>query len=194
MARKVANKSAGSNGPAPVPGPESLDQVRDILFGSQMRMVDARLQGLEARLQQEQAVLRTEFSRSVAEVDDALRKGLEQVTERLAAERAKRVEELKALSHDLRQALKNLERRHQVLEEAASNADAELRDHLIKQGAALQAELSNTADRLANRLDGVATALQSDKLDTAALATGLGELAKRLTANRTTPGKRSTKG
>ena len=31
--------------------PESLDKVRDILFGGQMRMVDSRLRGLEERLQ-----------------------------------------------------------------------------------------------------------------------------------------------
>jgi recombinational DNA repair ATPase RecF len=194
VARNVANKSAASNGPPPGAAPESLDQVRDILFGSQMRMVDARLQGLESRLQQEQAALRTEFSRNLGELDDALKKGLAQLGERLSAERAKRVEDLKAVASDLRESLKNLEKRHQGLEEAASNSDAELRDHLIKQGAALQADLAKTADRLAAQINGVATALQADKLDTSALAAGLTELAHRLTGNGTTSSRRPARG
>jgi hypothetical protein len=90
--------------------------------------------------------------------------------------------------------LKNLERRHQSLEEAASLADAELRDHLFKQSAAQSADLAKTADRLSMQLELVATALQTEKLDTAALATGLTELASRLTGNATNAAKRATRG
>lgn len=86
MARNAAKKgSAASNGPAPDASPESLDQVRDILFGGQMRMVDSRLQGLESRLQQEQAALRTEFSRAIGDLDDAMKKGLAQLNDKLAS-------------------------------------------------------------------------------------------------------------
>ena len=79
--------------------------------------------------------------------------------------------------------MKGLERRHQSLEEAASLADAELRDHLLKQSAVQSAELARTADRLSMQLELVATAMQTEKLDTAALAAGLTELANRLTGN-----------
>jgi hypothetical protein len=167
----------------PESAPESLDQVRDILFGGQMRMVDARLQGLEARLQQEQASLRAEFSREIAEVDETMKKGIAQLNDGLAAERAKRADDLKALSADMRELVKSLERRHQSLEEAASQADAELRDHLVRQSAAQSADLTRTADRLAQQFDLIATRLQGDKLDTSALASGLTDLVNRLTSN-----------
>ena len=182
MASKAA-KPPGANGPAPESAPESLDQVRDILFGGQMRMVDARLQGLESRLQQEQASMRAAFSRELSEVDVAMKKNVAQLNDRLAAEKTKRAEDLKALSVDLRELMKGLERRHQSLEEAASLADAELRDHLLKQSAVQSAELARTADRLSMQLELVATAMQTEKLDTAALAAGLTELANRLTGN-----------
>lgn len=183
MARN-ASKSPGSNGPAPE-APESLDQVRDILFGGQMRMVDSRLQGLEARLQQEQASMRAEFARELGEIDGAMKKGMAQLNERLAAERAKRAEDLKALNADIKESLKNLERRHQSLEEAASQADAELRDHLLKQSAALTTDIAKTADRLSGQLDRITTALRAEKLDTVALAAGLSDLANKLTGNGT---------
>jgi uncharacterized protein YPO0396 len=177
----------------PESAPESLDQVRDILFGGQMRMVDARLQGLEARLQQEQASMRAEFNREFAELDSNMKKGIAQLNDRLAAERTKRAEDLKALSTDMKELVKNLERRHQALEEAASQADAELRDHLLKQSAAQSADLAKTADRLSMQLELMATALQTEKLDTAALAAGLTDLASRLTSNGTNA-KRASKG
>lgn len=191
-----AVKSPGTDGPipsAPESPPESLDQVRDILFGGQMRMVDARLQGLEARLQQEQASLRAEFSRDIAEVDETMKKGIAQLTDGLAAERAKRADDLKALSADMKELVKNLERRHQSLEEAASQADAELRDHLVRQSAAQSADLARTADRLAKEFDLVATRLQSEKLDTSAIASGLTDLVSRLTGTSTDAAKRAPK-
>lgn len=191
MARNSGSK-AGSNGPVPESpeSPESLDQVRDILFGGQMRMVDSRLQSLESRLQQEQAALRTELSRGIAEVEDNLKRQVTQLNERLAAERAKRVEDLKALASDIKESLKGLEKRHQGLEEAASHADAELRDHLVKQGLSLSADIAKTAERLSSEIDGVASTLKTEKLDSAALAAGLTDLAARLAGNGNSSGRK----
>jgi chromosome segregation ATPase len=175
------NEFTGSNGP-PADSPESLEQVRDILFGGQMRMVDARLHALEARLQQEQGAIRAEFTREVTDLDATLKQGVAQLTERLSEERTKRAEDLKALSTDVRELVKNLERRHQELEEAASQADAELRDHLLRQSTMQSAELSRTADRLTRQLEDAARELRTDKLDTSRLAASLTDLAHRLTS------------
>ena len=70
--------------------PESLDKVRDILFGGQMRAVESRLQGLEERLMREQASMRTDFSQQLAEVDASAKHEAEVLGERLVAERTKR--------------------------------------------------------------------------------------------------------
>lgn len=90
----------------------------------------------------------------------------------------------------MRESLKNVDRRHQGLEEATAQADAELRDHLVKQGTALSADLARTADRLTNHVESIAARLQAEKLDTAALASGLTDLAQRLTGNGSS-GKRA---
>ena len=78
--------------------PESLDQVRDILFGGQMRMVDARLQSLEERIVLEQTTLRNDLGRQISELENASKKEFAAHAERLSAERAKRADDLKALS------------------------------------------------------------------------------------------------
>ena len=72
------------------PQPESLDKVRDILFGSQMRSVESRLQGMEERMRQEQDSMRADFKRQVESLDALIRSEVQGLTERLSAERTRR--------------------------------------------------------------------------------------------------------
>ena len=205
MAKNAVQQKKEPNGAAPAAGtPESIDQVRDLLFGGQMRMVDARIQSLDERLAHETSAMRADFERQVSDLDEAMKKELARYGERLVAERTKRVDDLKALSAELRDSLRSLEKRHQTLEEAAGQADAELRDHLLKQGASFSADLARTSEKLAGDLDRITSQLQSDKLDSAALVAGLTDLAGRLgkpanspsanpVANSGTAGKKPTR-
>ncbi len=168
------------NGVQAQPAPESIDQVRDLLFGGQMRMVDARLQSLDERMAHETSSMRADFERQITELDNAIKKELARHAERLVAERTKRVDDLKALSAELRDSLRSLEKRHNGLEEAAGLADADLRDHLMKQGATFNSELTRTSERLSTELDRITTQLQADKLDASALVAGLTELAGKI--------------
>jgi hypothetical protein len=180
MAKNAVQQKKNENGATSHPPPESIDQVRDLLFGGQMRMVDARIQSLDERLAHESSAMRADFERQITELDSAIKKELARHSERLVAERTKRVDDLKALSAELRDSLRSLEKRHTTLEEAAGLADAELRDHLLKQGATFTHDLARTSDRLTSELDRITTQLQADKLDSSALAAGLTELAGKL--------------
>ena len=184
MAKNTAPKPKSANGASSdgaAETPESLDQVRDILFGGQMRMVDTRLRGLEDRIAQEQATLRNELERKIAELEKSSQKEMAAQAERLATERTKRADELKALSAELKEALKNLERRHSKFEEATSQADAEVRDHLMKQSAAFAAELARTSERITSELARAESSLRADKVDITSLAGTLTDMAGRLT-------------
>jgi hypothetical protein len=64
----------------------------------------------------------------------------------------------------------------------------------LRQSAAQSAELTKTADRLAMQIELMATALQTEKLDTASLATGLTDLVSRLTGNGANAAKRTPRG
>ena len=169
--------------------PESLDKVRDILFGGQMRTVETRFRSLEERLQQEQKAQRNDLTRRIAEVEEAAKKELAILAERLSSERAKRLDDVKALATEFKDALKSLERRHQKLEESASLSDADLRDQLMKSSAALSAEFSRTADRLSAALEGAVASLRADKVDTTTLTHTLTEMAARLAKPGRTTGK-----
>jgi hypothetical protein len=169
MPKSVNHKTKTAGGPAtdgPGPeSPESLDKVRDILFGGQMRIVETRIRGLEERLLQEQAALRADFGRQLTEAEAAIRK------------------DLKALAAEFREARKVLEKRQGKLEETTALADAELRDQILQQSAALSAEMARVADRQASALEKAATDLEARKLDTTSLVGALSDMAARLGGN-----------
>jgi hypothetical protein len=200
MATNLSDRKKASGGvqlaepPAPTQAPEtpeSLDKVRDILFGGQMRAVETRIHGLEERLLREQQVLRADFTRQVSELEAFARKELQDLLERLAAERTKRNEELKALGSELRDAIRGIEKRHAKLEETAHQADATLRDQLLLQAKATSADLGKLSDRLSAELTRSHQELKATKTDSAALATLFSDLATRLGGAPEKNGRRS---
>jgi hypothetical protein len=165
------------------PAPESLDKVRDILFGGQMRAVESRLQGLEERLMREQANMRTDFTKQLADVDTSAKRDAQTLGERLVAERAKRTEELKALSAELKEALRSLEKRHIQLEQLTGMADAEIRDQILQQSRAITAEIERLSQRISADLNREVTALRTDKTDVAAIVSVFNDMATRLSGD-----------
>jgi hypothetical protein len=164
--------------------PESLDKVRDILFGGQMRAVESQLRGVEERLRQENEAIRADFSRQVESLDAFIRGEVQILNERLAAERTKRGEELKSLGAEIREAIRALEKRHVNLEESTNLADATFRDQLLLMGEQLTAELSRSHQ-----------ALDSAKTDRTALAGLLTDMAARLGGSPAAPaGKNGPRG
>ena len=89
--RFAAAPSPADRAPAPVPAdlpspetPESLDKVRDILFGHQMREVDRRFARLEERILKETRDLKDDLKRRL----DALEAYTNKEADELATKRA----------------------------------------------------------------------------------------------------------
>ena len=194
---KTTKKQGGSTGNGPPPAettPESLDKVRDILFGGQMRAVETRLQGVEARLLRGQESLRTDFTKQLSALDAMLQKEVLSLGERLAAERARRTEELKGLSAEIKDALRGLEKRHVKLEETSGMADADLREGILQHSKAVAAEIARVSDRLSSELTRSAQELRAEKLGITALAGMFGDMASRLAAEAKGTGKNASRG
>src|SRR5687767_14680602 len=179
---KAARKRDESSGNGPPPAetpPESLDKVRDILFGGQMRAVESRLNAAETRLLQGQETVRADLSKQIAQLESTLQKEVQSLGERLAAERTRRTEDLKALEASFKEALRALEKRHSKLEEAAGMADAELREGLLQ----LTAEFTRAVQEL-----------RTQKSDTSAIAGLFADMASRLSGDNRGAGKGATRG
>ena len=176
-------KSGGvqvAEAPADEAQPESLDKVRDILFGGQMRAVETRLQGLEERLRREHETLRTDFARQVESLDAFIRSESQSLAERLTAERTRRTEEIKVLSAEIKETIRALEKRHVKVEEPAHLADASLREHLPLQSKPAATELARLGERLTAELTRSHEELKATKTDRAALSTLFADLAAKV--------------
>jgi DNA anti-recombination protein RmuC len=185
--RRFAVERAADASPAPKPAdisaaepPESLDKVRDILFGGQMRAVEGRLHAVEERLLQEQAQLRADLGKQIAAIEAEARRELQALSEQLGAERAKRTEELKTLGADLRDGIRSLEKRHLKLEEMGGTADAELRDSILEQSRAVSAQIERLSQRVAADMSREVAGLRHDKADVSAVADVFSDMAGRL--------------
>lgn len=166
--------------PAVETPPESLDKVRDILFGSQMRAVETQLQSLEERLRRDHEALKADFSKQVESLDAFIRGEAKILTERLSMERSKRTEELKSLAAEIKETIRALEKRHVKLEEGTNMADAGLRDQLLMQSKAASTELAKLGERLGTELQRSHHELKTTKTDSATLSSLLSELAARV--------------
>jgi hypothetical protein len=160
--------------------PESLEAVRDILFGAQMRSVESRLQAMEERLLREQNQLRTDLVRKIDDLESRTRDEFRAASERMTADRARSSEETRSLGAELTQAHRDLEQRHLRLQEATSLADAEIRDQLLMHASATSTEFARTRQALTSDIAGKHQELMTKKTDRVALARLLSDVAKRL--------------
>lgn len=167
--------------------PESLEKVRDILFGGQMRAVDSRLAALEQRFQRDLETLRSDSQKRLAGLETSVTRDLQAQAELIKSERTKRGDDFKQLGSDLRASIRNLEKLIAKLDDATSKADADLRTAILEQSKTLTAELKRLADQTSAEIKRVTQELRSEKLDTTSLIELLSDMALRLTEDLQAP-------
>jgi uncharacterized phage infection (PIP) family protein YhgE len=145
---------------------ESLDKVRDILFGTQLRQQDCRFSQLEEKVNSQWAVFREETKKSLEALTDFVKSEINAATSALAAESAQRHETFNRLQDELRNADRGLSDR---LDQASRALGDESKAGLQQ----LSAELQNKAGALEARIaaaDGqhqaAASELRTQLLDT----------------------------
>ncbi len=182
MPPKVMPKQTPPNAAAAAAdSPENLDKVRDILFGGHMRAVEGRIARVEERLLHDQQALRADLETALAGLESYARKELEALGEKLKAERAKRTDDLKLLSAEMKETLKAVDRRLAKLDEATSGADADLRSQLLEQKRAHAADVKQLTEQLTGELRRAEHELRAEKADLSSLIAVFSDMAVRLT-------------
>jgi exonuclease VII large subunit len=156
IAAPAAAPAAGEPQPAAEAG--SVEKIRDILFGVQMRDYDQRFAGLEERLSRDVNALREETNRRF----DALQAFMRQ--------------ELDALNH-------RLSDEHNGRQESVNTLGANLGNQLSQQGQHLTEEIVRRFEELSASLERQAKSLRHDKADRSTVASLLNEMAQRLASH-----------
>jgi hypothetical protein len=169
-------------------GGASLDKVRDLLFGVQMREYERRLARLEERLLKDTTDLKDDVRRRLEALDTYVKRETESLGERIAAERAERVDAQKNASRDLQEAAAGFEQRTGQLDQQLGRSQRELRQQILDQHQRLTDEIQRRIDDVLAVVARDAQELRTAKADRATVASLLTEMALRLTNDLRVPG------
>ncbi|MEO8669887.1 MAG: hypothetical protein ABI411_01155 [Tahibacter sp.] len=174
----------------PVAADRNVDQIRDILFGGQMRDYERRFQELNQRIEADLAQLRQDHERRCAALEQRLD---EQVEKLVRAQRQESVDRTKAVD-DLESRLLQAARTQRTeINNAIESVVQEISasdERLRKAIAELDAALKDHSARIAQAQSRSQDELRSEKLGREDLANLLAEVALRLKGEFDLPGKR----
>jgi hypothetical protein len=166
----------------------NVDQIRNILFGSQMRDYDGRFRKLEERLVREAGELRSDVQKRLEALETFMKGEVATLSERARHEQAERTQSIERLVRDLNEIAKGLEGKIRGLDEHAAKEVRDLRQQLLEQSKTLSAEIKEKNDHLKAGLDHEAQDIRGAMTGREALAEMLQEVALRLKNEFRVPG------
>ncbi len=140
-------------------GPESVDRIRQIIFGAQMEDYERRFSQLEKRLVQESAEIRKDLVKQFQNLEAALQREVDRLSKQLTAERDSRVKAAEKLSKKMLEEDRKLEAK---IVSGGDRFDKLLKSAEEKAKKLLQDRFSRLQERIEE--------LKGDKTDRAALA------------------------
>jgi len=161
----------------------NMDQVRDILFGGQMRDYDKRFKRLEERFSQENINFREDIFQRLKAVEEQVSGELESLIEKNKVERQERVNALQDLEHEIKTLKKELNSRFTQLDEQIARDIRNLRQQTLNKFQELTLQIRQQNDNLTNLVNQEVTQLHDEKVDRADLASFFHDMAVRLTKN-----------
>jgi hypothetical protein len=158
----------------------SVDKIRDILIGNQMRDYQRKFGILEERLLKEMADLRDETSKRIDSIEVYIKKEVESLSDRLKTEQDIRSESDQKTSKELHETAKALSENIEKLDEKQSKDGRDLRQQLLEQSKNLSSEIRKKHQESSTKLHQSVQELQAAKVDRFALSESLIEMAVRM--------------
>lgn len=158
----------------------NVDQIRDIIFGSQMRDYESRFQRLEERLLSELSTVRKEVNNRVEALETYMRGEVDALNDRLKSERDERETDNKHLEDEIKNLSKELLRKISQLDESMAKHNRDLRQQLLDQSKNLSSDIDATREQLKAALMRSNDELRESKTDRVALAELFSEVSLRL--------------
>ena len=178
MAKKTDQRRAGNAGEE-MEG--NVDQIREILFGGQMRDFDQRFLDLEKQLVNQITRMSRDIEKRIERLDTYTRREVDKLTEQIKTEKKDRIADTKQGAADLKGLTQQVETWFAEVEEQFETDSRELRDALHQQGEDLATQIREARDELTESLTSETRSLSDSKLAREDLAGLLSEVSLRLT-------------
>lgn len=159
---------------------QSVDAIRDIIFGQQMRDYETRFSKLEASLRKENQELRDDLKRRLDAIEASARQEIEAVRQELRTEKNERVTADKDLNRDQRNHVDAYNDKMEQLDETITSSARDLRQLILDETKRVNDELDRKSDETAGAMHQGFDELRNAKTDRMALAELLSEVAVRL--------------
>jgi len=169
-------------------GGANVDQIREIIFGGQMRDYEKRFARLEESLLKEVDTIRNETSSRLEALETFVRGEFDAAGESLNNEKALREASDKRLNKELDELSQQVSETAADIKEQMGKGQREIRQQLLDQAKTMSGDLSKVRDELTQALQRAQQELGSDKTDRAALAAMFTEMAMRLNGEFELPG------
>lgn len=166
----------------------SVDKIRDILFGNQMRDFERRFSQMEERLGKATKDLRDETHKRLEALELYFKKEQDAIKERLKSEAKQRETEDKKLNDELKRNASSLKSDISAAEEKFMELTSELRQQILEQSKVLSEEIQIKNEEASEALRNTAQRLDDAKIDRSSMAEYLIEMAMRMSDNAGEPG------
>jgi hypothetical protein len=141
---------------------QSLEQVREILFGPQHRDFARRLARTDANVAARAEELRNEMRRRLDVLEAHIRKESEALSASIDSQRSAQAEALNKVARESRESIGLLEQRVQKLEELMARVPRDFRQQLLDQAKSFIDEVQRTRDELSTTVDRALVAAWSE--------------------------------
>jgi len=168
-------------------GEESVDKIRDILFGSQMRDYERKFSQLEERIMKEVSRLREEQEKRLTSLEQSIDRELDSLLKRLDGEHDDRLAAEQDLAGALVSHAEQLRSELAGLDEGLKQTAGALQRQIEQQSRTLNEEIGARQAESGERLARETGDLREQKVDRSALSTLLNELAARIAGSSPLP-------
>lgn len=158
----------------------SINKIRDIIFGNQMRDYDTRFEDLENYLKNEIKRLNDEAVQRHESLERFVAAEVKALGERLLQEQQTRATDVETLSKNSEESTKKISLQIEKLEHIQNKETAELRQLLKAEVDSLSIEMQKKYAAQTENLAREADTLRSDKIERIAFAELLVDMARRL--------------
>lgn len=158
----------------------SVEKIRDILFGSQIKNYESRFSRMEDALARETAEIKDTMRRRLDSLEAFFKSETESLAARLKTERDEREEVLNNISRELKASSALLSKKILDLDNKAAQDRSAARQELMAESRKLLDEIRQRNDSLSTLLETRVQELRNSKTDRSALAALFVELAVRL--------------
>ena len=162
------------------PDPGSVDKIRDIIFGNQMRDYNKRFANLEDRILKEIKDLRDETKNRLDTMQSYIQKEIDSLSDRLNAEQKLRTESFEKVTNEFKAETKSISESIELLANQQSQDARDLRQQLLEQSKSFSNEIIKKHEESSSALDRSFQELRADKVERSTFAELLMEMAVRM--------------